>query len=158
MDADCLIKLTKSGAKEAIVSAFEVHIPPLVKKEVVDIAKMRGYQDAFVIEENIHRKALRITSRHAKRSETILASKGEVDVLSLYEHGKYDAIASDDQKFIKKLAAAHIPYLTPSACLVYLQKTNRLGAAKALEMLESLKPFISREEYVVTKLYLEAKP
>jgi hypothetical protein len=31
MDSDCLVKLAKSRAKEAVVSAMEVHIPPLVK-------------------------------------------------------------------------------------------------------------------------------
>lgn len=75
----------------------------------------------------------------------------------MYEHGEYDAVASDDRKFIKRLEAAHVPYVTPAACLVYLSKINRLGTAKALELLESLSPFISREEYSVARLYLEAK-
>ena len=69
----------------------------------------------------------------------------------------FRSVASDDRKFIKRLETAHIPYLTPTACLVYLSKTGGLGAAKTLELLESLCPFISREEYSLTKLYLEAK-
>jgi hypothetical protein len=157
MDADCLIKLTKAGAKETVISAIEVHIPLLVKKEIVDEAKMRGYQDAFFIEENINRKVLHVISYRGKRPPALSTLKGEADVLALYDHGEYDAIASDDRKFIKRLEATHIPYVTPAACLVYLSKTGRLGAATVLEMLESLSPFISREEYSVAKLYLEAK-
>jgi hypothetical protein len=157
MDADCLIKLTKAGAKEPVMSAMEVHIPPLVKKEIVDEAKIRGYQDAFIIEKNINRKAVQVISHRGKRTAALSTVKGEAEVLALYEDGAYDAIASDDRKFIKRLEAAHIPYVTPTACLVYLLKTNRLGPAKVLELLESLSPFISREEYSVAKLYLEAK-
>ena len=55
------------------------------------------------------------------------------------------------------LDAAKIPYLTPSACLVYMHKNSRIGRKAASEMLESLKPFISSNEYAVAKLYLEEK-
>lgn len=157
MDSDCLFKLTKSGAKEAIVSAMEVHIPPLVKKETVYEAKERGYQDAFTIEKNINKKALYVIKRRWKKPPAISATKGEAEVVSLYLGGNYDAIASDDQKFLKRLEAANIPYLTPTACLVYLYRNRRVENSVAIEMLESLKPFISREEYAVAKLYMEEK-
>lgn len=157
MDADCLIKLARAGAKEPVMSAMEVHVPPLVKKEAVDDAKIRGFQDAVVIEENINRGAVRVVEHRGKKTPVLSAIKGETAVVALYERGGYDAVASDDRKFIKKLETAHIPYLTPAACLVYLTKTGRLGAAKTLELLDSLGPFISRDEYSVAKLYLEAK-
>lgn len=157
MDSDCLVKLTKSGAKEAIVSAIEVHIPPLVKKETVDEAKERGYQDAFIIEENIDKKALQVVKHQWKKPLAVSATKGEADVVSLYMEGNYDAIASDDQRFLKRLEAANIPYMTPTACLVYLHKNKGVEKLVAVELLESLKPFISREEYAVAKLYMEEK-
>ena len=157
MDSDCLVKLIKSGAKEAIVSAMEVHIPPFVKKETVDEAKERGYQDAFTIEENINKKALYVIKHRGKSPPVLAAVKGEAEVVSLYLEGNYDAIASDDQKFLKRLEAANIPYLTPTACLVYLYSNRRVENSVAVEMLESLKPFISREEYSVAKLYMEEK-
>lgn len=53
MDADCLVKLVKAGAKEAVVSSMTVHIASLVKKETVDDARDKGYQDAGLIQENI---------------------------------------------------------------------------------------------------------
>ncbi len=157
MDSDCLVKLTKSGSKEAIVSAMEVHIPPLVKKETVDEAKERGYQDAFIIEENIDKKVLQVVKHQWKKSPAISATKGEAEVISLYHGGNYDAIASDDQRFLKRLEAANIPYLTATACLIYLHKNKRVERSAAVEMLESLKPFISRDEYAVAKLYMEEK-
>jgi len=157
MDSDCLVKLTKSGAKEAIVSAMEVHIPPLVKKETVDEAKERGYQDAFIIEENIDRKVLQVVKHEWKKLSAISATKGEAEVISLYLGGNYDAIASDDQRFLKRLEAANIPYLTATACLVYLYKNKKVERSAAVGMLESLKPFISRDEYAVAKLYMEEK-
>ena len=157
MDSDCLVKLTKAGAKEAIVSAMEVHIPPLVKKETVDEAKERGYQDAFIIEENIDKKVLQVVKHQREKAPAIPATKGEVEVISLYLGGNYAAIASDDYRFLKRLEAANIPYLTPTACLVYLYKNKKSERQAAVEMLESLKPFISRDEYTIAKLYMEAK-
>ncbi len=155
MDADCLVKLTKSGAKEAIVSAMEVHIPLLVKKETVDEAKKYGYQDAFTIEDNIDRKKLHVVKPQSSKLSFLYAAKGESETVSLYLHGNYDAIASDDQRFLKRLEASGIPYLTPAACIIYLHKSKRVERTAAVEMLESLQPFISREEYAIAKLYLE---
>lgn len=157
MDSDCLVKLTKAGIKESIAAALEVHIPPLVKKETVDEAKGRGFQDAFEIEGNIARKRLYAATLHMKKPAAVSASKWEEEVVSLFEEGNYDAIASDDRRFLKILDAARIPYLTPGACLVYAHKNNRIEREKAMAMLESLKPFISSDEYVVTKLYLEGR-
>jgi len=40
---------------------------------------------------------------------------------------------------------------------IYLFKNERVEKQAAVEMLESLKPFVSREEYAVAKLVLEEK-
>ena len=155
MDSDCLVKLTKAGAKDAVASGMEVHIPPLVKTETVDEAKEKGYQDCLVIERNIAKTLLRVVK--SKRKRTIMAAtKGEVDVVSLFQNGGYDAIASDDRRFLKRLESANIPYLTPAACLVYLYSANRIEKFTALELLESLEPFVSKEEYATAKLRMEA--
>lgn len=153
MDSDCLVKLTKAGAKAEVVSGMEVHIPSLVKTETVDEAKGKGYQDGIIIERNIAKSRLRVVKSGKKA--VIAATKGEADVVSLFLNGGYDAIASDDRRFLKKLESANIPYLTPAACLVYLRSAKRIAKFAALELLESLKPFISREEYATAKLRLE---
>ena len=155
MDSDCLVKLSKAGAKEAIVSAMEVSMPPLVKKETVDEAKANGYRDAFMIEENIAKELLHVVRLQGKQSSVVSVVKGEEKVVSLFSQGNYDAIASDDKRFLKKLDAANIPYLTPAACLIYLYKSKKIKKTEVTGMLEALKPFISRDEHAVAKLYLE---
>lgn len=155
MDSDCLVKLSKAGAKEAIVSAMEVSITPLVKKETVDEAKANGYRDAFMIEENIDKELLHVVKLQGKTLPVVSVIKGEKEVVSLFSQGNYDAIASDDKRFLKKLDSAKIPYLTPAACLIYLYKSNKIKKAEVAGMLEALKPFISRDEHAVVKLYLK---
>lgn len=156
MDSDCLVKLTKSGAKEVILSGMEVHIPPLVKMETVDEAKMHGYEDAFTIDRNIEKKAIQVVALKRERAPD-MSVRGEAEVVALYLEGNYDAIASDDRRFLKRLDADNIPFLTPTACLVHLHKSGKIGKAQALEMLEALKSFVSTDEYAVAKLYLEEK-
>jgi hypothetical protein len=155
MDSDCLVKLSKAGAKEAVVSAMEVSIPLLVKKETVDEAKTNGYRDAFMIEENIDKKLLHVVRLQGKKSPGVSMVKGEEEVVSLFSQGNYDAIASDDKRFLKKLASANIPCLTPAACLIYIYKSKKIKKAEAVAMLKALKPFISRDEHAVVKMYLE---
>ena len=51
VDSDVLIKLTKTGSKEVIVSLLEVSIPKRVYEETVTESK--GCLDANKIQENI---------------------------------------------------------------------------------------------------------
>lgn len=157
MDSDCLVKLTKAGAKEAILSGIEVSIPALVKKETVDEAKEKGHQDGLIIEENLSKKSLRVVEARRKKQSITAATKGEEEVVSVYLSGKYDAVASDDRRFLKRLEAANIPSLTPTACLVYLYQGGKIEQFEALQLLESLKPYISSQEYAVAIVYMEKK-
>ena len=84
MDSDCLIKLTKAGAKEAVLLAMKVYIPYLVKKETVDEVKERGYQDAVTIEENIDKKALQVVKHRRKGFLKVPGTIGEMEVVALY--------------------------------------------------------------------------
>ena len=83
--------------------------------------------------------------------------KGESEVLSLYLTGRYDAIASDDMRFLKKLVAARIPYVTPVACVIFLHKSGALEKSRVLELLEVVKPWISNEEYEIARYSLEVE-
>src|SRR3989304_2434079 len=157
MDSDCLIKLTKAGAKEVVVLAMKVYIPDLVKKETVDEAKERDYQDAMTIEENINKKALHVVKHQRKGFLHVPAAKGEMEAVALYSEGGYDAIASDDRRFLRKLEVAQIPYLTPTSCIIYLYKSGTIGKSEVLGLLEGLRPFISGEEYRIAAFYLEEK-
>ncbi len=157
MDSDCLVKLTKAGAKEFIVSEMTVHIPDLVKRETVDEVRGRGYQDSVIIEENINKRLIHIIKHQKEIRSKMPVSKGESEVMSIYLKGGYDAVASDDRRFLKKLEAAKIPYLTPAACIIYLYQHKRFGKMAVLELLEALKYFISSEEYTIARFYMEGK-
>lgn len=148
MDSDCLIKLAKAGLKEAVCSGFTVVIPRLVKKEVVDNG--RAHPESAVVAANVDRGLLSVARE--SRGE----NRGEDAALKLYCKGGFDALASDDHRFLKKLKALGIAYVTPGVFLFLMTKDDRMSTAEALEKLDALAPFISRDEYVVVKLKLEA--
>ena len=147
MDADCLIKLTKSRLKETVCKNFSVVIPMYVKQEVVDNAGERP--DSVIIGENIEKQLLSVD-----KSVTV-AAKGEDAALSLYQQGGFDAVCSDDKKFIRKLRLLDVPYITPSVFIVILLKDGTLTVGSAMERLEDLSPFVSDDEYQTVKLVLE---
>ena len=111
MDSDALIKLTKSGAKELITENFDVTIPERIYEETVTEAS--AYPDAQEIDRNV--EARRIEVKKTSRTE-----RGEMAVLDLCKRGGYDLLVSDDNRFLKHLAADGIPYLTPPFLIIYL--------------------------------------
>ncbi len=147
MDADCLIKLTKSNLKEVVCEQFDVQISQRVKEEIVDDAE--GHPDAAVIKANID-TALISLCRSPSPSK-----KGETEILAVFLRGGYDAICSDDKRFIKRMRFSNIPYLTPAVFIVLLVRNGKLTADEGLEKLDALSFFVSDEEYTVSKAILE---
>lgn len=147
MDTDCLIKLTKSKLKELVCRNFSVVIPQVVKEEVVDNA--REYPDSMIIKENIEKSLLTINKMQSS------AQKGEDAVFAIFQQGKFDAVCSDDKRFIKRLRLFDIPYITPSVFIAILLKKGKLTIKEAHKKLDSLSPFVSEDEYNVVKLVLE---
>lgn len=139
MDADCLIKLTKSKLKEVVCKNFSVVIPETVKEEVIDHAQ--GHPDVQVLRRNLERRLLTLHKRSSSYK------KGEDAVYTLFREGGYDAVCSDDKKFIKRLRLFDIPYVTPAVFVAILLKDGKLTFDEALVKLESLSPFISDDEY-----------
>lgn len=146
MDSDCLIKLVKSSLKEVVCRSFTVLMPPLVKQEIVEDG--RGRPDAMIVADNLARKLLSVTK------ESKSAARGEEAVFTVFQSGRFDAICSDDRKFIKRLRLFQVPYLTPAVLIAVLVKEKRLTVGEALQKLESLSPMISDEEYSTVKLFL----
>lgn len=149
MDADCLIKLTKSKLKELVCKNFSVSIPQVVKEEVVDNAKK--HPDALIIKKNIELKLLTLN----KTSHSASAQKGEDAVFAIFKYSKFNAICSDDKRFLKRLQLFDIPYITPSVFIAILLKDGKITAEEACEKLDLLSPFISDDEYNAVKLVLE---
>ncbi len=147
MDTDCLIKLTKSMLKELVCGNFSVIIPQIVKEEVVDNAE--GHPDAAIIKRNIETGLLAINKMQSS------AQKGEEAVFAIFHQEKFDAVCSDDKRFIKRLRLFDIPYITPSVFIAILLKKGKLTIKEAHKKLDSLSPFISEDEYNAVKLVLE---
>ncbi|MBA4390995.1 MAG: hypothetical protein C0399_08655 [Syntrophus sp. (in: bacteria)] len=149
MDADCLIKLTKANLKEIVCKCYAVFTTQTVKKEVVDDGE--GRVDALVIDANI-RKGLLSVDSHIGPTE-----KGEESVYALYRADKFDAVCSDDKRFIKKLRLLGIPYITPAVFVVALMRDGQLTAAEAEKKLDALSPFISSDEYLTVQLSIRGR-
>ena len=152
MDSDSLIKLTKAKAKEIVLNNIEAHIPPKVFEEVVKIPKEEGYPDAFLIEENLRKGLLAIgefrEDQHVEEMITRLGMGcGEADVFRLYKSGCFDVISSDDGRFLKIIDALDIPYMTPSALIIYLFNKKMLSRVDAKAYIDNLKEMVSDEEY-----------
>jgi rRNA-processing protein FCF1 len=152
MDADCLIKLTKAGLKEFICNHEKIIIPGIVKREVVDTGKSKGHPDAELIEKNIDH-ALIIVAKEGALNHM----KGDQALVAMFKRGRYTAVATDDAKLIRILRATGIPFVLPALLIYSIYGRGLIDQTKALNWLERLSPFISEEEYSVTKLLLEER-
>jgi rRNA-processing protein FCF1 len=147
MDADCLIKLTKAGLKEAVCTYLSVVIPQVVKHEVIDQGK--DHPDSKVIKDNLAKRLLSVSGLKTQ------GPKGEESVLAVFQNGGFNAICSDDKRFIRRLRANDVPYVTPAVCIVLLLEQGEINISDAAEKLESLRPFISSDEYNAVKWVLD---
>jgi rRNA-processing protein FCF1 len=147
MDADCLIKLTKAGLKEAVCTHLTVVIPQVVKSEVVDLGK--NHTDSLVIKDNLDKGLLSLS--YIETQDV----KDEEASLAIFQKGGFDAILSDDKRFIRRLRALDVPYVTPAVCIVILLKEGKINIREAMEELELLSRFISSDEYNSVKWALD---
>ena len=147
MDADCLIKFTKAGLKEAVCRHLSVVIPQVVKREVIDLGK--NHPDSMAIKDNLDQGLLLVSGVETQDL------KGEEAALTIFQKGGFEAILSDDKRFVRRLRALDVPYLTPAVCLVILLKQGKINLPVALEMLELLSHFISKDEYNTVKWALD---
>lgn len=69
--------------------------------------------------------------------------------------GGFTAIASDDQKFIRKMEEIDIPCITTAALIAYAWRKGVIDKEKALELLENIKSMVSDEEYLLAKVEIE---
>ena len=146
MDADCLIKLTKAGLKEPVCEAWKVVIPAVVRRETVEQAPR--LPDAERIRQNI------AAGRIAVNETRIGAAKGEEAALRLYRGGGFDAVASDDARFIRQLRGFGVPYAVPAVIVVWLCRDGILTAARAIKALAALRPHISPDQHAAAVLMI----
>lgn len=75
--------------------------------------------------------------------------------MALFHNGGYDAIGSDDKRFVKQLRLFNIPYVTPALFLAIMLKNGDIERGYAEERLQVLSEFISESEYFAVKLFIE---
>ncbi|ODS32107.1 MAG: hypothetical protein SCARUB_02757 [Candidatus Scalindua rubra] len=149
MDSDCLIKLTKGGTKETICYHYEIFIPKMVKKEVVDVGKIKGHSDANLVEKNIKVGMVRVAKEYSRHT------KGDQSLIEIFKSGKYDIIATDDIKLTRLLKSTAIPFIFPGLLVYSLYKRRIISQGDAISWLNKISTFISDDEYSTVKLLLE---
>lgn len=150
MDADCLIKITKAGLKELVTRHFNVAIPRIVEQEVVVEGKKRNCADAFVVGDNIHNKVISVLKSRKK------AKTGDEALLTLFQKGRFDAVATDDVKLLRRLKAGNIPFMVPGVILYQMAARKILDVEGAMRALNQLSDTISEDESAAVRLLLEA--
>lgn len=151
MDADCLIKLTKAGLKEDVCRHERVSIPAAVHSEVVSVGLSRGHADAEVVARNVDAGALRVVESDA-------SAKGDAVLLPCFRAGRFDAVATDDAKLLRRLRQAGVPVAVPGALLLRLVQAGAVTVEVAFARLAALRPYISDEEHAAVRLLLERTP
>ena len=157
-DADALIKLTKAGAKEIVAAAYTVWIPPAVQGETVVEGKAGGYPDAFQIEANIAAGYVCVVPAGQLQAgpEAELLLGGEREVVAAWRSGAFDAMVSDDRRFLRLMTAFGVPFLTSGAVIVCLAQHRLIRQSQAHAILDALRPWISADEYSVYLLALQS--
>jgi len=152
MDADCLIKLIKAGLKESICQQYEIFVPFVIKKEVVDAGKKKGVSDAELAEKNIEKGIISVVGK-----ESSAHMKGDQALIENFKRGSYNAIATDDAKLIRLLRTTGTPYILPGLFIYSLYQRNIIDQKTALKWLEDLSGFVSEDEYSMIRFLLEGK-
>lgn len=152
MDADCLIKLIKAGLKESICEQFEIFVPFIIKKEVVDAGKTKELPDAKLAEKNIEKGIISVVGKQSS-----VRMKGDQALIENFKQGEYNAIATDDAKLTRLLRATGIPYILPGFFIYSLYQRKIIDGKIALKWLEDLSNFVSEDEYSMIRFLLEGK-
>lgn len=124
--------------------------PHLVKEEVVDRGRLKGYPDAHLIDKNISDKLLKVGGG---RNSDINA--GEKEAVALFENEGFDAIGSDDKRVIQQLRLFNIPYITPAVLIALMLKRGDITQVEANRRLSDLSEYISENEYYSVRLFID---
>ena len=75
-------------------------------------------------------------------------------LLSLYNAGGFDAVATDDARFIRQLRGLGVPDAVPAVLVVMLRQEGSISDDQAAQALSALQPHISAEEHAAAQLML----
>lgn len=73
-------------------------------------------------------------------------------MLALFNGGGFNAIGTDDARFIRRLRGLGVPYAVPAVIIVRLRQEEFMTDEEALSALAALRPHISADEHAVAYL------
>ena len=141
LDNDCLIKLTKAGALDALVKSATCFVPKEVFEEVVIVGKRLLYKDAEEISRIVEQGRIQIVTVMYQPHLTL--GKGEVAAKELAKKVRSDVVLSDDQRLLNELESEGIAFMNSAHAIVWLKETKAVTRDEALMMIKRLSPFIS---------------
>ena len=124
-------------------------MPDIVKYEVVDAGKAKNCDDAFVVEKNISKNFITIANHVSD------FAKGDSALIDLFPKGNYNAVATDDAKLIRRLRTFEIPFILPGLIIFRFLKDGHINRIKAIQALNQLAEFISKDEFSTVRLLME---
>lgn len=164
VDADGLIKLGKSGALPALLSATRILVPRAVWDEAVEEGKRRMYEDAYGLERVLKKGGAQILEREeSEEAEGLLRGSaasfgaGEREALAAFYARGADAVLTDDRAFLGLLAGAEppVPTLVPTVAVVALAEGGVLSVGQATEALTKLEPSVRADAYTAAMEEIE---
>ena len=145
LDSDCLIKLTKVGALDALVKSAACFVPKEVFEEVVIVGKRLLYKDAEEISRIVEQGRIQVVQVVCQPHPAL--GKGEVAVKELAKKVRSDAVLSDDRRFLSELESEGIAFMNSAQMIVWLKGIKAITHNNALMMIERLRPFIGEGSY-----------
>jgi hypothetical protein len=91
------------------------------------------------------------------REAALNHGKGEQALIATFNQERYAAVATDDAELIRILRAAGIPFVLPALLIYAIYRKGLIDEATGLNWPDRLLPYISEEEYSMTKLLLEER-
>ncbi|MBT9585039.1 hypothetical protein IV102_16975 [bacterium] len=158
VDADAIIKLTKAGLKEIVVTTFITVIPRVVEQEVVREGKLAGFHDAVQVGDNIDLGRLEVAEPIADEPvQAALFHCGDRAIVSHALLGGFAAVVTDDSALLHRLKQLGVSATVPAAIVVAVGRRRKLPSAEVVHLLDLLAPHISRDEYTTYQLLVEGR-
>jgi len=140
-DSCSLILLTKANIIGHVVEKNEIIIPEIVYVESIERGKIKGSEDAYLLEKLKDEGRIRVDEPGKKSREKIdelfSLRGGERDVVALGNERKIIAI-SDDKKAMNACKVLGIEKTTALGILDALHEKKRITKKEALDSLEKL--------------------
>ncbi|MFA4887125.1 MAG: hypothetical protein WC595_02850 [Candidatus Nanoarchaeia archaeon] len=149
LDSDGVIKLTKAELIRVLAKKYDCVITQQVYEELME-GKKKMYEDAFVVEELVEEKEVKVKSVKLN-SEMDELGKGEHSILEMWKNENADAVISDDRKFLSILEKGEIPFLRPVEVIVMLTLKKEITKEEGMESLEAIRKFVREESYKEAK-------